>query len=326
MEPQTQPSIIKLRPAQEEAFFCQWGVLGMIWRRQFGKSYDLGTIALDWMMETPGVLVTFISAALRLGMENIRKEKDIWAEVAASIAKEAAVWREVTSKLKEDVASRGEHRLSTNAEDDFGNLLDVDAIADMFEHQKLETKLWFDNVMHSRSIVIAPNPDTAVGWTGHLILDEVGRMPNFRDMWEAAEPFVASRPDLKIRMATTVPPDDSHFSYEMLSPEDPDQKFPVNPRGNFYTSGYGIPVHRVDAFDAYAGGVPIYDLKTREPLTPEEARRRALDKDAWDRNFGCRWIKGGAAALGLAELQFAMTQGSKMGIGVQITEEIREAA
>lgn len=305
--------LIKLRPPQEEAFLSTLGVLFLVWRRQFGKSYTLASIALDWMMETPGVLVTFMSAALRLGQENIRKE--------------AEVWRQVTSALREELAGSREQgaKLTTSADDDHGRLLDVDAIADLFEHQKLETKLWFDNVTHSRSIVIAPNPDTAVGWTGHLILDEVGRMPEFREVWEAAEPFVASNPQFRIRGATTPPPDDMHYSYELLAPENPDQVFPVNERGNFYTSQHGLPVHRVDAWDAYAAGVPIYDIKTREPLTPDQARAAAIDKDAWDRNFGCRFLKGGTAALGLTELQHAMTAGKDMGIAVDVREELRAA-
>jgi hypothetical protein len=301
---QPQP-LIKFRQPQEEAFLCSYGLLFLIWRRQFGKSYTLAAKALDWMMETPGILVTFISAALRLGQENIRKE--------------AEVWQQVMKQLKAEYAANG-LAVTTTADDDHGHLLDIDAIADLFEHQKLETKLWFDNVTHSRSIVIAPNPDTAVGWTGHLILDEVGRMPNFREMWEAAEPFVASNPQYRILGATTPPPDDSHYSYELLAPED--DKFEVNPRGNFYTSQLGIPCHRVDSFDAYAAGVPIYDLKTREPLDPEEARRRALDKDAHDRNFRVKFIKGGSAALSIDELNHAAKAGAHMCMAVDIREQI----
>jgi hypothetical protein len=299
--------IIKLRPAQEEAFLCPLRMLALIWRRQFGKSFTLANIALDWMMETPGVLVTIVSAAIRLGEENIRKEVEVWRIVMNALRAKAA---------------EADLKLVTNADDDDGKLLDVDAIADLFEHQKLRTYLKFDNVTESRSMIIAPNPDTAVGNTGHLILDEVGRMPEFRELWEAVEPFMASNPNYRGRMATTIPPNDDHYSFEILSPPDTDKPFPVNPRGNFYESSAGISVHRVDAWDAAAGGVPIYDMKTGRPLTPEEARAKALDKDAWDRNFGEKWIRGGAAALGLQELLFAMQQGAKMGIGVQITEEI----
>jgi hypothetical protein len=300
--------LIHFRPAQEEYFLSSSGVLAAVWRRQYGKSYTLGCIGLDWMMETPGILVTYMSAAIRLGQENLRKE--------------AEVWRAVMQDLRKAAAESG-HKLTSNADDDHGELIDVDAIAELFEHSKLETKLWHSTVTHSRSIVIAPNPDTAVGFTGHLILDEVGRMPEFRDVWEAAEPFVASNPKFKVRMATTPPPDDTHYSYELLAPENPDQSFPVNPRGNYYHSIHGIPVHRVDAFDAAAAGTPIFDLETRKPLTPGEARAKAIDKDAWDRNFGVKFLRGGSAAIGLDELLHAMRAGADMGLGINITEEIR---
>jgi hypothetical protein len=299
---------LPLRPPQEEAFDCGLGVLGLVWRRQFGKSYTLAAITLEWMMQTPGVLVTLISAAIRLGEENIRKEMDIW--------------RQVMTQLRSAVQEKG-LKLTTTGDDDDGELLDVDALCDIFASQKLRTQLWFDNVTNSRSMVIAPNPDTAVGNTGHVIMDEVGRMPDFRAMWEAAEPFIASRPEFKIRLATTPPPDDSHFSYELLAPEDPDQHFPVNARGNFYTSQAGLPIHRVDAWDAFAAGVPVFDLKTREPLTPEQSRERALDKDAWDRNFGCKFLKGGSAALSLDDLTHAMAAGRELGLAVDVREEIR---
>lgn len=302
--------IIKLRTYQEEVFNSIVGLLAMIWRRQAGKSFGLGNIGLDWMMESV-CLVVFASAALRLGVENIYKEAQIWTAVVKA--------------LKERAQVEG-FKLTTSADDDRGNTLDVDAVADLFEHQKLETRLWHSNTDYSRSIVVAPNPDTAVGWTGHVILDEVGRMPEFRDVFEAMEPIVSSGQNYRVRMATTPPPDDAHYSYELLAPPpEMDGNFPVNPRGNWYKSRQGIQVHRVDAHDGHAAGVPLYDLKTREPLTPEEHRARAVDKQAWDRNYGCRFIKGGTAALSHTALFHAQSAGMEEGTGIKITESLTAA-
>lgn len=299
--------LVNQRAYQDEVFWNIAGLLAMIWRRQSGKSYTLGNIGLDWMMESV-CLVVFASAALRLGVENIYKEAQIWTAVVA--------------KLKERAAREG-FQLTTSADDDKGNTLDVDAVADLFEHQKLETKLWHSNTTFSRSIVVAPNPDTAVGWTGHVILDEVGRMPEFRDVFEAMEPIVSSGQHYRVRMATTPPPDDTHYSYELLAPPpELDGSFPVNARGNWYTSRGGILVHRVDAFDAQAAGVPLYDLKTRQALTPDEHRARAVDKQAWDRNYGCRFIKGGTAAVSLAALYHAQAAGMTEGLGIKITDSL----
>lgn len=301
--------LIQLRAYQRQVFRSPLGILFFIWRRQCGKSYGLAHIGIDWMLESPGVDVVFMSAALRLGQENIRKE--------------AAIWRDVTDKMRREMDANGQYNITTNADDDDGNLLDVDAIADVMDHQKLECRLWHDTTTYSRSIVIAPNPDTAVGFTGHLILDEVGRMPNFREVWEAAQPFVESNPNFKIRGATTPPPSDDHFSYELLA--DRGQTFTPSPVGNFYRSLSGLPVHRLDAADAALAGIPLYDLESRQPITPEQSRERSIDKTAWDRNYGCRFIKGGSAAISRNDLQHAAEAGKNQGLGLKITDQLTAA-
>lgn len=301
--------LIQFREYQGEGFDCQAGMLAFLMRRQGGKSFLLACIALDWMMERICDTI-FASAALRLGQENIRKE--------------AEVWRTVTEKLRAQVQARGKYDLTTNADDDDGNLLDVDAIADLFEHQKLETRLWHNRTQCSRSLVVAPNPETAVGWTGNVILDEVGRIPDFREVFEAMEPIVSSNPDLKIRMATTPPPDDKHYSYELLAPP-AGSEFTVNPKGNFYTSEAGILLHRVDAWDGYAAGVPLYDLKDRKPLTPDEHRKLAIDRMAWDRNYGLAFLSGGVSALSRMALMRAQELGMLEGLGINITDQLSAA-
>lgn len=303
--------LIKLRAGQAASFRSPVGIMAYICRRQYGKSYVLGATGLDWMIASV-CDVFYVSAAVRLGVENIRKE--------------AAIWIQCMQMMREMGVTPD--RLSTNASDDRGNVLDIDAVADLFEAQKLETRFRHGHAASqvSRSIVVAPNPDTAVGWTGNVIMDEVGRMPEFRDVWEAMEPIVSSNKGYKIRMATTPPPDDTHYSYEMLSPE-PGETFPVNPAGNFYTSAAGILCHRVDAWDAYADGVPLFDLKTREALTPEEHRARSIDRTAWDRNYGCQFIRGGSAAINALNLLTAQQRGKELGcVGVNCTESFQSAA
>ena len=298
--------LIQFREYQEAAFRSQLGMLGLLFRRQSGKSFLLACIALDWMMERICDNV-FASAALRLGQENIRKEAEVWSIV--------------TNKLRKHVAANGNYNLTTNADDDKGNLLDVDAIADLFEHQKLETKLWHDHVNFSRSLVVAPNPETAVGWTGNVLLDEIGRMPNFKDVLEAMEPIVSSNPELKIRYATTPPPDDKHYSYELLAPP-AGVEFPISASGNFYESESGLTVLRVDAEDGYAAGVPLYNLKDREALTPSAHRALAVDRTAWDRNYGLAFLSGGVSAISRLALSRAQMIGAPEGVGFNITDQL----
>jgi hypothetical protein len=83
----------------------------------------------------------------------------------------------------------------------------------------------------------------------------------------------------------------------------------VNPRGNWYRSELGVNVLRVTAEDAFADGVPLYDDDTGAPLSPADSRARAHDKDAWDRNYGCKFVLGGTAAMGFMVLDVAQRKG-----------------
>ena len=158
---------------------------------------------------------------------------------------------------------------------------------------------------------MALRPDT-VGETGDLMADEVGRINNWQEVWEAIEPIVASNPSFKLLLSTTPPPDDAHYSFEQLCPP-PGTIFPINPEGNLYESVKEVTVQRVDAFDAYADNVPLYDLKSGKPMSPDESRAKAFDKEAWDRNYGCIFVTGGSAAIGLMPLMDAQQRGKQMG-------------
>jgi len=300
-----QPLIVLREYAKEPFWDDSLGIMFWIWRRQAGKSFTAAAKALRRMMMIRGLLSVFCSASVNLGVEFVRKEAMIWALML--------------DKYRRLVKDQG-LRLTSSADDERGNLLDLDAIADLFEHQKLETKIWHDRTTYSRSIVVAPNPDTAVGWTGDIWLDEFGRMPEFKDVLEAVLPFMSSNPQFRLLGITTPPPDDKHYSWELTIP--PEQEFKTNPKGNWYRSAAGYMCHRVDAWDAHAAGVPMFDDQTRQPISPEEHRARAFDKQAWDRNFGLRFITGGQAAVSLPALQLAMAGGTSGCLGVDITEEI----
>lgn len=308
MSSEQQP-FIKFKPGQEEAFWCELRIFFMLWRRQYGKSFTLGSRAMRRMMQRKNHAVIFVSASILLGSEWIRKE--------------AEVWRIVMSKYREMLIAQGQQQLTTTADDDNGNLLDVDAIADLFEHQKLETRIYHNNVDYSRTQVVAPNPDTAVGWTGDVYLDEVARIASLKDVFEAVMPFIDSNPEFEMIMATTAPPDDSHDSFELFLP--PAQEWETNPRGNWYRSPSGIMVHRLDAWDGAAGGAVYYHPETGKVVTPEEHRATYFDKRSWDRNHGVKFITGGVSAVPLMALQNAMEKGKDTCMGNYITDEIKIA-
>jgi hypothetical protein len=65
--------------------------------------------------------------------------------------------------------------------------------------------------------------------------------------------------------------------------------------------------------------VKLYDDTSRRIVTPEEHRAAAYDKQAWDRNYALRWIKGGSAALSLTDITRAMRD-PQPGLAIDITE------
>ena len=69
------------------------------------------------------------------------------------MVKEAQSWRDHLGKLKATAAAAG-LKMETNAD-----AIDFDGFCDLFEHSKLEAKLFHDRVTCSRTRVIAPNPN-----------------------------------------------------------------------------------------------------------------------------------------------------------------------
>jgi hypothetical protein len=286
--------LIKLRSGQSE--FVQgvehYGVTAFVARRQYGKTTTFSGIALKKMMKRKNHTVVFGSAKLNLAREVVRKEAEV---IQKGII---ALQQQVKAERLQVFDSETKKRPDKLIADDF---------ADLFEAQRLEFRYYHSNSVYSRTKVVALRDDT-VGETGDLMADEIGRVKNWLNVWEAIAPIVSSNPDYRLTLSTTPPPDDTHFSFEQLCPPI-GTEFPINPKGNWYRTPARIMVLRVDAFDAYADGVPIYDLETRQPLDPRVDRERDPDKTAWDRNYGCKFIYGGTAACGMLQLNAAMSRG-----------------
>lgn len=269
-------------------------VCGLIARRQYGKTTIASRIALKKMMRTPGHTVVFGSVKLDLGREIVRKE----SEALQKAIKQLVGFAQSSAGLLDLTDERGKALPATLGADDF---------AELYEAQRLEFRFHHDRTTYSRTKVVALTT-SAVGETGDLILDEVGRVKNFREVWEAVSPIIASNPQFRCLLTTTPPPQDDHYSFELLAPPIT-ANFAPNPKGNWYRSDLGVHTLRVDAWDAYADNVPLYDDDTGAPISPEQSRAVAADKDAWDRNYGCKFVLGGTAAIGLLQLDAAQRRG-----------------
>jgi hypothetical protein len=269
-------------------------ICAFLTRRQFGKTTEAARIAFKKMLRTAGHTVVFGSVKLDLGREIVRKESESIHRALAQLGQSAASQQ---TRLEMVDAETGK---------DIGRFK-PDDFAELYEASRLEFRLHHSRTIYSRTKVVALTPD-AVGETGDLILDEVGRVKKFREVWEAVRPIIASNPDFRCILTTTPPPDDTHYSFELLAPPI-DAEFAVNPEGNTYRSELGIFVRRVTAWDAAADGVALYDDDTGAPITPDESRAKDHDKDAWDRNYGVKFVLGGTAAIGLLVLDTAQRRG-----------------
>ena len=265
----------------------------LLWRRQGGKSTLFAFKILKIMLEHPGILCTFVSASLAVGSEIPFKAAQIFAELLATLR---------------DAAGGAAGNLSSNGEG-----LDDAELVNLFKQGRLEVSFKHSPLVTSRLRVIAPNAATARGYSGFVFMDEIGFIRDFKTLFEAMEPIISRDPSFHLCMATTPPKDDAHYSYEIASPEPGADAFSPDARGHFYTSQAGIPVHRVDAWDADAAGVKLFDLAQGKPVSPEEHRAAALDRDAWDRNYALKWLQGSTSALSLTGLAAARDWGARLG-------------
>ncbi len=273
-------------------------VAGLLARRQWGKTTIASRIAMKKMLKRPGHTVVFGSVKVDLGREIVRKEAESMQKAFALMSEQAAAGALMLQAVDGLKGTKGTEGTEAFSPDDW---------ADLYEACRLEFRLYHSRSVYSRTKVVALTP-AAVGETGDLILDEVGRVKNFRDVYEAVSPIIASNPDFRCIFTTTPPPDDTHYSFDLLAPPI-GADLPVSPTGNWYRSELGIWVLRVTAWDAYADGTPLYDDDTGAPIDPETARSKSQDKDAWDRNYGCKFVLGGTSACSLMALDTAQKRG-----------------
>jgi hypothetical protein len=278
-------------------------ICGFLTRRQYGKTTEAARIALKKMMRHAGHTVVFGSVKLDLGREIVRKESDQIGKafrLAGDIARGEMMLQLADAQTGKEIPEATKATKGTQG-------FTADDFAELYEASRLEFRLYHSRVVYSRTKVVALTPE-AVGETGDLILDEVGRVRKFREVWEAVKPIISSNPEFRCLLTTTPPPDDTHYSFELLAPPI-GVEIPVSPKGNWYRSDLGVWVLRVTADDAYADGVMLYDDDTGAAISSEESRRRDPDKDAWDRNYGVKFVIGGSSACGLIEIDTAQRRG-----------------
>lgn len=294
--PEAKAAWFKIRAGQREfeRGVERHRIAGLLARRQYGKTTIASRISLKKMMKRPGHTVIFGSVKVDLGREIVRKEAEAMQKAFGALAQVA---KDGGALLQLNDAMSGKELVTLSADD----------FAELYEATRLEFRLYHSRSIYSRTKVVALTED-AVGETGDLIMDEVGRVKNFRAVLEAVMPIISSNPEFRAIYTTTPPSDDAHPSYDLLAPP-MGTELPVSPTGNWYRSEMGVHVLRISAADAYADGVPLYDDDTGAPISPDESRQRSHDKDAWDRNYDCKFVLGGTSACGIVQLDTAQRRG-----------------
>jgi phage FluMu gp28-like protein len=265
---QTRRSLVVsgLRPYQQAIFDDRkTGILILHWSRQIGKSSILAVWAVDRLLTRPGRLVTVLSNSLENGAEFVQKCQEVCRV--------------------------------------FGIAMEIryGEVTDRFENMRTEIRISRQRKT-GRIKVLAANPRTARGFSGDLILDEFAFHEDSAAIWEAAEPILSSNPDFLCRIASTGNGRHNLFyrmasgtvmKSESVSDELKQTSQLINSLiqtshlGAFQTSAAGFAVSRVTRTAAHAMGVKVYDPSTRQAITPDAARARALDKLAYDQNYEC---------------------------------------
>lgn len=283
--------------------------MALFWARQCRKSTTLGNMAFDVMSREPGQNVIAASASLLIGSELIQKAFSA-AEQAEIVSREAAAMRATLEQ------SAGAQELQLKVADrETGkvfNGMSGEDFADLYRRSRMELRLYFDKTSFSRTLVIAPNPATARGWTGWVFRDEAGFTPVQLevDLQIAVGPIIDADPSFRLIYASNLPRDDRHPFFQMTLPP-PDVAMPPKAEGHFYRGQNGILIHRVTLADAYAAGHTLYDQNSGKPVSLEEFRKNPANKLALAPNYDLTHQFGGAAAIDLLALMTSQQRGAR---------------
>jgi phage FluMu gp28-like protein len=157
-----------------------------------------------------------------------------------------------------------------------------------YENMRMEIRITKGQRV-GRIKVLAANARTARGFSGDLILDEFAFHEDSNAIWEAAEPILSSNPEFLCRIASTGNGKHNMF-YRMCNGAGPND-------GTFFQSASGFTASRCTRTSAWRQGLKVYDPNTRQPITPDQARTKSLDKRAYDQNYECAFANENMALL-----------------------------
>jgi phage FluMu gp28-like protein len=261
-------ALVKFRKYQEPVFLDrESGILILHWSRQIGKSYTLAAWAVDRLLtklqDNNSWLVTVLSNSRDNGAEFVIKCQDICNKLGIAMqGKGESVGVPIGDAMVYDASDNSPDLKYENMRMEIRVTLTVNGVERV-----------------GRIKVLAANPRTARGFSGDLILDEFAFHEDSNAIWDAAEPILSSNPEFLCRIASTGNGKHNMF-YRMASGSGPND-------GTVFLSQSGFKVCRVTRSEAWKMGVKVYDARSRQSITPDEARKAALDKRSYDQNYEC---------------------------------------
>lgn len=305
----TEAGAITLYPYQDEDLAAEWRSMISLQARQTGKTFGISMEALivcGWIQRARCIT---LSASLRQGALNIQKDAEVWRTVHSLIRKRFGQDSTLPDKDKK--------LLTSPADDDKGNLIDIDAISELLESGRLESRVYWSKAAgnYSSHQIWAANPDTARGATAQRVfLDEAFTVADYREVVRAIKHTISRVKGAKFKQKGTPPISSDHESWAILYTED---KFPPCARGNWRRSnapnGEGTPILQVSGYDAELAGVVSYDDITGALTTVAEKLEKSPDKEGDEREIALIFGDGGSTLIPYSSLKQA--QRSPLGAG-----------
>ncbi len=135
----------------------------------------------------------------------------------------------------------------------------------------------------SRVVGLPANPDTARGWSAHILLDEFALHKDSREIWKAMFPTVTR--GYRVIVISTFKGKSNKF-YELWSSAPTLQRF-IGKDHVFIGQRGGWSKHFVSIHDAVTMGLELHDDEG-QPCEPEDLRLALNDQDAWEEEYECQ--------------------------------------
>jgi phage FluMu gp28-like protein len=276
---------VSFRKYQKSIFLDRTsGIVGLHWSRQIGKSYTLAGWAVDRLLSQlqkyDTWLITVLSNSRDNGAEFNLKCQEVCRKMGMLLVRPSSLGSSAAVSAPSD---RGSEESDPETIGGAAVYFVDDQSPDIkYENMRMEVRVtvMIDGRERTGRIkVLAANPRTARGFSGDLILDEFAFHEDSAAIWDAAEPILSANPEFLCRIASTGNGKHNMF-FRMFSGAGPSD-------GTLFQSTAGYLVSRVTRTEAWKMGVKVYDLRTRAPIEPSQARVKALDKKSYDQNYEC---------------------------------------